>query len=171
MVGFEPTISCSRSTRSSQTFPHSDNLKASSENRTRNFSLARKLGYHYTMDAFCWLNQIVKDQEHRVRIELTQPLYESGVIPLDHQCLFIQWDRWVSNPHRRFKRPVHNPVCHNPICFVFQSAWKESNLLLTSYKDAALTTELHAVMSEAGGIRTHALQIKSPLCCRYTTTS
>ena len=48
------------------------------------------MGYHYTMDAFCWLNQIVKDQEHRVRIELTQPLYESGVIPLDHQCLFIQ---------------------------------------------------------------------------------
>ena len=26
-------------------------------------------------------------------------------------------------------------------------------------------------MSEAGGIRTHALRIKSPLCCRYTTTS
>jgi hypothetical protein len=52
-----------------------------------------------------------------------------------------------------------------------QSAWKESNLLLTSYKDAALTTELHAVMSEAGGIRTHALRIKSPLCFHYTTTS
>ena len=64
------------------------------------FLLGKEMGYHYTMDAFCWLNQIVKDQEHRVRIELTQPLYESGVIPLDHQCLFIQWDRWVSNPHR-----------------------------------------------------------------------
>ena len=47
------------------------------------------MGYHYTMDAFCWLNQIVKDQEHRVRIELTPPLYESGVIPLDHQCLCV----------------------------------------------------------------------------------
>lgn len=64
------------------------------------FLLGKETGYHYTMDAFCWLNQIVKDQEHRVRIELTQPLYESGVIPLDHQCLFNQWDRWVSNPHR-----------------------------------------------------------------------
>lgn len=72
----------------------------------------------------------------------------------------------------RFKRPVHYLVCHNPICVLSsKSAWKESNLLLTSYKDAALTTELHAVMSEAGGIRTHALRIKSPLCCRYTTTS
>lgn len=65
------------------------------------------MGYHYTMDAFCWLNQIVTDQEHRDQryasvpgIELTQPLYENGVIPLDHQCLFIQWDRWASNPHR-----------------------------------------------------------------------
>ena len=99
MVGFEPTISCSRSTRSARL---SHTLKTKSVQRELNsqFLLGKEMGYHYTMDAFCWLNQIVKDQEHRVRIELTQPLYESGVIPLDHQCLFIQWDRWVSNPHR-----------------------------------------------------------------------
>ena len=47
MVGFEPTISCSRSTRPEkttpcQTFPHPDKRKASSENRTRNSSLARR---------------------------------------------------------------------------------------------------------------------------------
>ena len=42
MVGFEPTISCSRSTRSSQAFPHPDKRRASSENRTRNSSLARR---------------------------------------------------------------------------------------------------------------------------------
>ncbi len=44
--------------------------------------------------------KLSKIKEHRVRIELTLPLYESGVIPLDHQCLSIQWDRWASNPHR-----------------------------------------------------------------------
>ncbi len=46
MVGFEPTISCSRSTRKKatrrQTFPHPDKRRASSENRTRNSSLARR---------------------------------------------------------------------------------------------------------------------------------
>ena len=26
------------------------------------FLLGKEVGYHYTMDAFCWLNQIVKDQ-------------------------------------------------------------------------------------------------------------
>ena len=99
MVGFEPTISCSRSTRSARL---SYTLITKSVQRESNsqFLLGKEMGYHYTMDAFCWLNQIVKDQEHRVRIELTQPLYENGVIPLDHQCLFIQWDRWASNPHR-----------------------------------------------------------------------
>ena len=77
-----------------------ENQKSVQRESNSQFLLGKEMGYHYTMDAFCWLNQIVKDQEHRVRIELTQPLYESGVIPLDHQCLFIQWDRWVSNPHR-----------------------------------------------------------------------
>ena len=26
------------------------------------FLLGKETGYHYTMDAFCWLNQFVKDQ-------------------------------------------------------------------------------------------------------------
>ena len=38
-----------------------------------------------------------------------------------------------------------------------------------AYKTAALTVELRA--SEVGGIRTHTHRIKSPGCCRYTTTS
>ena len=43
------------------------------------------------------------------------------------------------------------------------------------YKEPALTIELRAVglvsLNEVGGIRTLAVQIKSLLCCRYTTTS
>ena len=53
--------------------------------------------------------------------------------------------------------------------FVFQLAWKESNLRPTTYKVVALTTELHA-SSRAGGIRTHTHLIKSQGCCLYTTT-
>ena len=45
----------------------------------------------------------------------------------------------------RFKRPVHYPVCHNPVCLFPQSAWRELNPRPSSYKDAARTTELHAV--------------------------
>lgn len=26
------------------------------------FLLGKEMGYHYTMDAFCWLNLIVKDR-------------------------------------------------------------------------------------------------------------
>lgn len=51
----------------------------------------------------------------------------------------------------RIKSPVHYLVCHNPVYVLFsESAWKESNLRLASYKDATLTTELHAVVSEWG---------------------
>ena len=51
----------------------------------------------------------------------------------------------------------------------FQLAWKELNLRPTTYKVAALTTELHA-SSRAGGIRTHTHLIKSQGCFHYTTT-
>lgn len=55
-----------------------------------------------------------------------------------------------------------------PQSHCLQLTWEELNLRPASYKDAALTTELHA-SSGAGGIRTLAVRIKSPLCSRYTT--
>ena len=45
-----------------------------------------------------------------------------------------------------------------------QSARWELNPRPASYKDAALTVELRASESRAGGNRTHTLRIKSPLC-------
>src|SRR5438046_1768994 len=47
-----------------------------------------------------------------------------------------------------------------------QLARWELNPRPASYKDAALTAELRASASRAGGNRTHTLRIKSPLCCR-----
>ena len=134
------------------------------------------MGYHYTMDAFCWLNQIVKDQEHRVRIELTQPLYESGVIPLDHQCYSFSEIGGYRTHIDRIKSPVHYLVCHNPICALFsESARKESNLRPSSYKDAARTIELHAEQVRPVGFEPTLCDgkasLESPLCYRYTTTS
>ncbi len=93
----------------------------------------------------------------------------------------------------RFKRPAHYLVCHNPrlqesgwsrqnsanrivirisASSLSQSAWKESNLRPSSYKNAAPTAELHAAnKSEVGEIRTLARLGKSQGCFRYTTTS
>ncbi len=50
-------------------------------------------------------------------------------------------------------------------CCCLQSARWESNPRPASYKDAALTAELRASESRAGGNRTHTVRIKSPLCC------
>ena len=50
-----------------------------------------------------------------------------------------------------------------------QWARRESNPRPGPYKRPALTTELRAV-SGAEGTRTLACRIKSPVCCRYTTT-
>ena len=55
-------------------------------------------------------------------------------------------------------------------CRSYQSARKGSNLRLDPYKRPALTVELRAAFSRAGGTRTLAWRIKSPLCCHYTTT-
>ncbi len=46
-----------------------------------------------------------------------------------------------------------------------QSARRELNPRLGAYKAPALTAELRARASRAGGNRTHTLRIKSPLCC------
>ena len=56
-------------------------------------------------------------------------------------------------------------------CFVSspQLARRESNPRPGPYKRPALTTELRAV-SGAEGTRTLTCRIKSPVCCRYTTT-
>jgi hypothetical protein len=49
-------------------------------------------------------------------------------------------------------------------CDTHKSARRESNPRLGPYKDPALTAELRATASGAGGNRTHTLRIKSPLC-------
>ena len=64
---------------------------------------------------------------------------------------------------------TRDPAANTSVPLVVQLAWKESNLRLAPYKNAALTTELHA-SSRAGGIRTHTHLIKSQGCYRYTTT-
>ncbi len=94
-----------------------------------------------------------------------------------------------SNPRRRITGAVSLPLDDQCVCSVGlvgieptssglrdrcitlsatipnQSARWELNPRPASYKDAALTAELRASASRAGGIRTHAMRIKSPPCC------
>lgn len=70
------------------------------------FLLGKEMGYHYTMDAFCWLNQIVKD---RIRLQESEDFLKPDT------CYFSGIGGYRTHIGR-FKRPVHYHVCHNPIC-------------------------------------------------------
>ena len=80
-----------------------------------------------------------------MRIELTPPLYESGVIPLDHQCLCVSVFAVgpVGIKPTSFGLRDRCITLSATIPFV-QSAWRELNPRPSSYKDAARTVELHA---------------------------
>ena len=54
----------------------------------------------------------------------------------------------------------------NTLVPLIESARWELNPRPASYKDAALTVELRASESRAGGTRTHTCRIKSPVCCQ-----
>ena len=93
-------------------------------------------------------------KEHRVGIEPTSPRYDGGIFPLDDQCLLF-----VSvGPVRieltsfglRDRRITLSATIPNGSIVSFQSAWKGLNLRPVSYRDTALTTELHAVSSKWG---------------------
>lgn len=99
MAGFEPALSCSRSTRNSQTFPHAV-VKSTQPESNRHFLHGKQIGIRYIMGALSDY-RIVKEREHWAGVEPTFPRYECGVLPLDDQCLFVRkWDQTDSNRHQ-----------------------------------------------------------------------
>ena len=107
--------------------------------------------------------------------------------PLDDQCLFLcgfwkaegRFERPFKPSSRRPLSAEVGPVGIEPTssglrdrCITLsatvpnQSARWELNPRPASYKDAALTVELRASESRAGGTRTHTCRIKSPVCCQ-----
>ncbi len=171
MVGFEPTISCSRSTRSSQTFPHPDNRRASSGIELaippwQGDGLPLHHGRLLLAQPNCQRSRAPSENRThaaalRKRCHSTRPsvlIHSVGSVGIEPTSAGLR-DRCIT---------LSATI---PFVFCLPVGVEGIEPSAASYKDAALTTELHAVMSEAGGIRTHALRIKSPLCCRYTTTS
>ncbi len=89
--------------------------------------------------------------------------------PLDDQCLSCQWDQRDLNHHRsglRVRCAAASTLvpCRCPP----QSARKESNLRPDPHKRPALTVELRAALSGAGGTRTHMSRSKSPVPFQFS---
>ena len=146
MVGFEPTVSCSRSTRSSQTFPHPDN-----EERPARIELAIPpwqgdgLPLHHgrllLAQPNCQRSRAPsEDRTHaaalRKRCHSTRPsvlIHSVGSVGIEPTSAGLR-DRCITL----------SATIPFVFCFSSESAWKESNLRPSSYKDAARTIELHA---------------------------
>ena len=174
MAGFEPAVSCARSTRNTR-LSHTLNQE-------------RPVGVEPThppwqgdrLAATSWalgvaeLSKIGNEttfQEHRAGVEPTFPHYEGGVMPLDHQC-FVQVGPQGFEPRPRWLRAMHaavTPRSQTIFCSA-KSARRESNPRLTLIRGLLSPLSYTPILSRAGGTRTHAVQIKSLLCCRYTTT-
>jgi hypothetical protein len=77
MAGFEPAISCSRSRRINQAFPH----PGSSAQRESNphIRLGKAVGCHYIMGTLRPRPNCQRDRGHRVGLEPTSPHYGCGV--------------------------------------------------------------------------------------------
>ncbi len=79
VVGFEPTISCSRSRRNSR-LSHTPDINESTQRESNpHFRHGKAAGCRYIMGAMN-PDRIVKDQEHRVGLEPTSPHYGCGVL-------------------------------------------------------------------------------------------
>ena len=85
-------------------------------------------------------------------------------MPLDDQCLLFSVGPEGLEPSPARLRA--GDAAANTLVPSIESARWELNPRPASYKDAALTIELRASESRAGGNRTHTIRIKSPPCCQ-----
>jgi hypothetical protein len=102
MAGFEPALSCSRSRRISQAFPHPESSRSpTSAQRESNPHVrhGEAVGYRYIMGTIA-VPELSKSREHRVGLEPTSPPYEGGVFAARRPVPASRWDRRGSNPHR-----------------------------------------------------------------------
>jgi hypothetical protein len=92
MAGFEPALSCSRSRRIGQAFPHPESPRSpTSAQRESNPHVrhGKAVGYRYIMGTITAARIVKEGREHRVGLEPTSPRYECGVFaarrPVQHR--------------------------------------------------------------------------------------
>ena len=89
--------------------------------------------------------------------------------PLDDQCIVCQWDQRDSNPHLaglRVRVLAASTLPQSRSSVGAEGVEPSTWLLIRGL----LSPLSYAPASRAGGTRTHTCRIKSPVCCRYTTT-
>ena len=118
-TGFEPAISCTRSTRNTR-LSHTLFVKSAQWESNPHVRHGKATGCRYIMGA-CVTAELSKIQEHRVGLEPTLPLTNAArrcpgavSLPLNDQCLFVSGTGGYRTHIIRFKRPVHYRVCHGP---------------------------------------------------------
>ena len=106
MAGFEPAISCSRSRRIHQAFPHPEGKRTAidrSAQRESNphFRLGKAVGCRYIMGT---QDQTELSKNKSTGWDSNPRRRITGAVssPLDDQCgiLFTEWDQRGSNPHQ-----------------------------------------------------------------------
>src|SRR4051812_24982769 len=113
MAGFEPALSCSRSRRIGQAFPHPESPRSpSSAQRESNPHVrhGKAVGCRYIMGTITVPRIVKEGREHRVGLEPTSPPYEGGVFAAGRPVPASEWDRRGSNPHRTGQEPDVLPL-------------------------------------------------------------
>ena len=98
-VGFEPTISCSRSRRNCQAFPR--RCKSAQRESNPHIRHGKAVGCRYIMGA-CFVSRFNCQRtisEHRAGLEPASPHYGCGILAARRPVLCCQWDQRDSNPH------------------------------------------------------------------------
>ena len=117
------------------------------------------------------LSRIVKDQKHRVRLELTSPHYGCGILAAGRPVLAPN-QTFVVGPEGLEPSPTWLRARHAAANTLIPSFVTRRERLLDWAPGTRCRLPLVALIVTigVGRTRTLTLQIKSLLCCRYTTT-
>jgi hypothetical protein len=116
-------------------------------------------------------NRIVKEREHRVRLELTLPHYGCGVLAAERPVLLAN-QRFAVGPEGLEPSPTWLRARHAAANTLIPSFVTRCDRFLgrtLAHSGQSRWSPLSSKIG-AGRTRTLTLRIKSPLCCRYTTT-
>src|SRR4051794_41967457 len=100
MAGFEPALSCSRSRRIGQAFPHPESPRSpTSAQRESNPHVrhGEAVGYRYIMGTIA-VPELSKSGEHRVGLETTSPPYQGGGFAARRPRPASRWGRRGPEP-------------------------------------------------------------------------
>ena len=170
-AGFEPTISCSRSTRNSR-LSHTPECKSTQRESNPHFRHGKAAGCRYIMGAFESLIELSKSKSTGRDSNPRRRITGAESSPLDDQCLSVSGTRGTRTLTCRLRARYAAANTLIPCLFRSVAVGAEGIEPSTwSYKRPALTAELRA-SSRVGpeGLEPSPCRIKSPVCCRYTTT-